>query len=190
MKRRALIASLSALASACSSGSSGPDPMQYGNAPQLPRQERGLVPTMKIAAPAPWGNRRPTVPAGYTITAIATGFGIARQTLILPNGDILVAEGRGGHESALRIKDFIVGVIKAKGTSPAKSGNRLTLLRDADGDGVYETRRLFADQLDAPYGLALVGDRLFVANQGSLVWFTYRPGQTAAGGPPALRRRT
>jgi glucose/arabinose dehydrogenase len=183
MKRLVALAALAALASGCSR-TSGPDPMQYGGDPQLPDPERGLLPTMKIASPAPWGNERPKVPAGYTITAIATGFGICRQTLVLPNGDILVAEGRGGGEPALRPKDVIGAVIKAKGTSPAKSGNRLTLLRDADGDGVYETRIVFADKLNAPYGLALVGNQLYVADQDALLRFAYTPGQTKAGGPP------
>jgi glucose/arabinose dehydrogenase len=124
------------------------------------------------------------VPPGYTITAIATGLRIPRQTLLLPNGDILVAEGRGGHAPKLRLKDFIAGKIKAKGNTTVKSGNRLTLLRDANGDGTYETKTVFADDLDAPYGMALVGDALYVANQGALVRFDYRAGQTKASGKP------
>jgi glucose/arabinose dehydrogenase len=184
MKRLIPVAALAALIGGCG-GETGPDPVQYGADPQLPEQERGLVPSMEIADPTPWGNARPTVPRGYRITAIATGFGIARQTLVLPNGDILVAEGRGGGAPALRPKDIIAAFIKAKGTSDSKSGNRLTLLRDADGDGVYEGRTVFADKLNAPYGLALVGGRLYVANQDALVRFDYRPGQTRASGPPA-----
>jgi glucose/arabinose dehydrogenase len=182
MKRLLAMASLAALAAGCSND--GPDPMQYGSAPQLPEAHRGLLPTMKIASPVGWGNARPTVPQGYTITAIATGFGIARQTLVLPNGDILVAEGRGGGEPALRPKDIIAGFIKAKGTSQAKSGNRLTLLRDGNGDGVYEMRTVFADKLNAPYGLALVGNQLYVADQDALLRLDYAPGQTKASGPP------
>jgi glucose/arabinose dehydrogenase len=139
---------------------------------------------MKVADPAPWGDLRPIVPNGYTVAAIATGLGIPRQALVLPNGDILVAEGRGGSAPALRPKDVIAGFIKAKGTTSVDSGNRLTLLRDRDGDGVYEGRTVFADDLNAPYGLALVGDRLYVANQDALVRFTYRDGQTRAEGPP------
>jgi len=183
MKRLLPLVALGALASGCSGGA-GSDPMQYGGDPQLPEPHRGLLPTMKIASPAAWGSARPQVPAGYTITAIATGFGICRQTLVLPNGDILVAEGRGGGEPALRPKDIIAGFIKAKGTSPAKSGNRLTLLRDANGDGVYETRIVFADKLNAPYGLALVGSQLYVADQDALLRFAYAPGQTKASAPP------
>jgi glucose/arabinose dehydrogenase len=184
MKRLFVVVALAGMACGCNRESGDRDPLQYGANPQLPEQHRGLLPTMKIADPTPWRDLRPKVPEGYTITAIATGFGIARQTLVLPSGDILVAEGRGGGEPALRPKDFIAGIIKAKGTSQAKSGNRLTLLRDADGDGVYEGRTVFADKLNAPYGLALVGDRLYVANQDALVRFAYRPGQTKASGPP------
>src|SRR5690606_32545238 len=101
-----------------------------------------------------------------------------------PNGDILVAEGRGGNAPRLKPKDVIASAIKAKGTTQVQSGNRLTLLRDADGDGVYEHRSVYADNLNAPYGLALVGDTLYVANQDALVRFDYREGQTQAGGPP------
>ena len=161
-----------------------PGPPQFGADPQLPDPHRGLLPTMKIAKPAAWGDRLPTVPQGYTITAIATDLGIPRQTLVLPNGDILVAEGRGGNAPKLTPKDMIASVIKAKGTTQVKSGNRLTLLRDADGDGTYEGRTIFADNLNAPYGLALVGNHLFVANQDALVRFDYRPGQTRASGSP------
>ena len=159
-------------------------PQAYGPDPKLPDPRRGVLPTMEIAKPAPWGERRPTAPDGYVVTAIATGLGIPRQTLVLPNGDILVAEGRGGGAPALRPKDIIANIIKAKGTSSAESGNRLTLLRDADGDGVYEGRSIFAENLNAPYGLALVGSQLYVANQDALVRFTYSVGQTRASAPP------
>ncbi|WP_207462591.1 sorbosone dehydrogenase family protein [Azospirillum sp. SYSU D00513] len=172
---------LMALLTACDGDPAAPD---YGSNPQLPEQERGLLPSMKIANPAPWGDRQPTVPEGYNITAIATDLGIPRQTLVLPNGDILVAEGRGGSAPALRPKDVIAGFIKAKGTTSVKSGNRLTLLRDGNGDGVYEERTVFADNLNAPYGLALVNGQLYVANQDALVRFSYRDGQTRAEGPP------
>ena len=124
------------------------------------------------------------MPAGYTIAPIATGLLIPRQTLVLPNGDILVAEGRGGSAPKLRPKDVVATYVKAKGTSAAKSGNRLTLLRDADADGTYELRTVFAEGLNAPYGMALVDGSLFVANQDALVRFDYRDGQTRADGPP------
>ena len=183
MKRRLWLAApiLVALASSCGRA---PSDEQYGPSPKLPEPQRGLLPSMKIAEPASWDAQRPTVPAGYTVTAIATGLGIPRQMLVLPNGDILIAEGRGGGAPALRPKDIIASVIKAKGTTSVASGNRLTLLRDADGDGVYEGRAIFAADLNAPYGLALANGQLYVANQDALVRFAYRPGQTRAAGAP------
>jgi glucose/arabinose dehydrogenase len=163
---------------------SDPDAPQYGPGPQLPDPQHQLFPTMKIADPAEWGDRKPQVPAGYSIAAIASGLGIPRQTLILPNGDILIAEGRGGGAPRLTPKDVIAAFIKAKGTSSVPGGNRLSLLRDADGNGTYETRTTFAEGLNAPYGLALIGNHLYVANQDALVRFDYQDGQLRAGRPP------
>jgi glucose/arabinose dehydrogenase len=155
-----------------------------GTEPALPEPRRGLLPDMVIPRPAGWGDDLPTVPEGYTITAIATGLAIPRQTLVLPNGDILVAEGKGQGAPALRPKDIIAGFIKALGKSPVPGGNRLTLLRDADGDGTYETQGVFAEGLNSPYGLALIDNALFVANQDAVVRFDYTDGQTQASGPP------
>ena len=183
MKRhvvRTLIA-CSGLLGACGNGAGD---SQYGASPELPKPDTQLLPTMKIARPAPWGNLQPVVPEGYRITAIATGLAIPRQTLVLPNGDILVSEGRGGHTPKLTPKDVIAARIKAKGTSPVKGGNRLTLLRDADGDGEYEVKTTFAENLDAPYGMALIGNKLHVANQDALVSFDYQEGQLNASGSP------
>ena len=171
------------LLSACSE-SKVDDSAQLGPNPELPEVQRGLLPTLKIADPAGWGDRRPIVPSGYEIKAIATDLQIPRQTLVLPNGDILVAEGRGGNASKQRPKDFIAGYFKSKGTTSVKSGNRLTLLRDSDNDGNYETRTVFAKNLNAPYGLALIKDQLYVANQDAVVQFDYQLGQTEASGPP------
>ncbi len=180
--RVALMATVAITLVAC--GGNDPAPEQYGVEPALPSRETTLLPDMGIAEPVGWGDQHPTVPSGYAIAAIATDLRIPRQTLVLPNGDILVAEGKGGHAPKLRPKDLIAGKIKAKGTTPVESGNRLTLLRDADGDGIYELRTVFAEGLDAPYGLALIGNTLYVANQGALVKFHYQPGQTRATRAP------
>ena len=174
---------IAVLLSACSE-SKVDDAAQLGPDPELPEAQRGLLPTLKIADPAGWGDRRPVVPSGYKITAFATDLQIPRQTLVLPNGDILVAEGRGGHAPKLRPKDFIAGYFKSKGTTSVKSGDRLTLLRDGNNDGTYETRTVFAENLNAPYGLALIDDQLYVANQDAVVQFDYQPGQTEASGLP------
>ncbi|TYT25635.1 sorbosone dehydrogenase family protein [Luteimonas viscosa] len=187
MNRLALTTAL-ALAATLAGCGREPAPLQYGADPQLPEPERGLLPDMVIAEPAGWGDRLPTVPEGFEVRAIATDLRIPRQTLVLPNGDILVAEGRGGNAPSLKPKDVIAGPIKAAGTTQVESGDRLTLLRDADGDGDYEVQTVFADDLDAPYGLALVGNDLYVANQDAVVRFDYRPGQTqaSAGTPETL----
>ncbi|GEM_PF-1584866 len=79
--------------------------------------------------------------------------------MVLPNGDILVAEGSGGNAPALRPKDIIAGLIKKQGKSPVEGGDRITLLRDSDGDGQTDLQTTFIDGLDAPYGLALVDAR-------------------------------
>ena len=183
--RPVLLIGFAALAlSACDSE---PAPQQLGANPSLPEPHRGLLPDMTIPRPAAWGDDRPTVPQGYTIQAIATDLRIPRQTLVLPNGDILVTEGTGGQNaSRLNPKAFIAGIIKSWGRTSVPGGNRLTLLRDADGDGTYESRSIFADNLNGPYGLALVDDVLYVANQDAVVRFDYREGQTQASGPPTL----
>ncbi|UPQ82076.1 sorbosone dehydrogenase family protein [Pseudomonas knackmussii] len=156
----------------------------YGANPKLPEPERGLLPSMKIAEPSPWGDAIPTVPDNFTVTAIATDLKVPRQTLVLPNGDILVAEGKGGNAPKLKPKDVIAGYIKAQGNTSVKGGDRLTLLRDADGDGTYELQTVFADDLNAPYGLAFHDGNLYVANQDSVVRFAYEEGQTEASGEP------
>lgn len=175
-----------ALAFALAACGSDPEVVQYGSNPELPEQQRGLLPNMKVPRPANWGDDRPVVPQGYTIAAIATDLKIPRQTLVLPNGDILVAEGSGGGAPPLQPKDFIAGLIKKQGKSSVEGGDRLTLLRDSDGDGTYEGRTIFAEDLNAPYGLALVNGAIYVANQDSLVRFAYSDGQTRASGPPTL----
>ncbi len=182
MMRPSLLVTAAALL--LSAGATASGATQYGASPELPEPQRGLLPTMKIPRPANWGDARPTVPQGYRIEPIATDLRIPRQTLVLPNGDILVAEGSGGGASALRPKDIIANFIKSLGKTSVKGGNRLTLLRDADGDGTYEAKGVFADKLNAPYGLAFANGAIYVANQDALVRFDYADGQTEASGPP------
>ena len=174
--------SMALLLSAC--GADGDKTQARGPDPKMPDVQHTLLPSMKIAEPVAWGEEKPTVPEGYSVTAIATDLKIPRQTLVLPNGDILVAEGRGGSAAKLKPKDVIASYIKAKGNTQVKGGNRLTLLRDADGDGTYETKTVFAENLNAPYGLAFANGKVYVANQDALVRFDYVDGQTQAGGPP------
>lgn len=159
-------------------GNSDPDLDQTGERPELPEQNDALVPAMEIPTPQGWGYDLPTVPEGYTVTAIAKDLKIPRQVLVLPNGDILVAEGSGGNAPKLRPKDIIAGWIKQRGKSSVKGGDRITLLRDRDGDGQTDLQTTFIEGLDAPYGLAFVDNTIYVANQDNLVSFPYTEGAT------------
>ena len=181
MKRIVLLALAFSLAG-CQS-QSDPDLDQTGERPDLPQQSDTLLPAMKIPTPKGWDGDLPTVPEGFTVTAIAKDLKIPRQMLLLPNGDILVAEGSGGHAPAVRPKDVIAGMIKKRGKSSVEGGNRITLLRDRDGDGQTDLQTTFIDGLDAPYGLAFVDGKIYVANQGNLVSFDYTEGATRIDGP-------
>ncbi|MFB7882122.1 PQQ-dependent sugar dehydrogenase [Brevundimonas diminuta] len=157
---------------------------EVGPAPDLPEIRETLLPPMRIAKPVGWGDETPRAPEGFVVTALATDLRIPRQMLVLPNGDILVAEGRGGGAPALRPKDVIAGVIKKQGNTKVNGGDRITLLRDADNDGRAEVRTVFIDGLNAPYGLAYVDGRIYVAEQDALVSFPYVEGRTRITAPP------
>ena len=180
--KRIVLLSLAFSLAACQS-QSDPDLDQTGERPDLPRQSDTLLPAMKIPTPKGWDGELPTVPEGFTVTPIAKDLKIPRQMLLLPNGDILVAEGSGGHAPAVRPKDVIAGMIKKRGKSSVEGGNRITLLRDRDGDGQTDLQTTFIDGLDAPYGLAFVDGKIYVANQGNLVSFDYTEGATRIDGP-------
>ncbi len=157
---------------------------EVGPKPDLPEIRETLLPPMRIAKPVGWGDETPRAPEGFVVTALATDLRIPRQMLVLPNGDILVAEGRGGGAPALRPKDVIAGGIKKQGNTKVDGGDRITLLRDADNDGRAEVRTVFIDGLNAPYGLAYVDGRIYVAEQDALVSFPYVEGQTRITAPP------
>jgi len=180
--KRIVLLSLAFSLAACQS-QSDPALDQTGERPDLPQQSDTLLPAMKIPTPKGWDGELPTVPEGFTVTAIAKDLKIPRQMLLLPNGDILVAEGSGGHAPAVRPKDVIAGMIKKRGKSSVEGGNRITLLRDRDGDGQTDLQTTFIDGLDAPYGLAFVDGKIYVANQGNLVSFDYTEGATRIDGP-------
>lgn len=190
MMRRLLATSALTLAFAVTAcGRPAENLNQTGPNPELPNRNETLIPPMKIASPTGWDGALPTVPQGFRITAMATDLNIPRQMLVLPNGDILVAEGAGGKAPKLRPKDVIAGVIKARGKSSVKGGNRITLLRDANGDGTPEVRTVFIENLDAPYGLAFVDGNLYVANQDALLRFPYQEGQTRITAPGQVLTR-
>ena len=180
--KRILILGCAMGLAACGDGDA--DLNQTGPQPELPEVNETLLPAMNIATPVDWNGEQPSVPDGFTITALATDLKIPRQMLVLPNGDILVAEGTGGNAPKVRPKDVVAGIIKAQGKTSVESGNRITLLRDADRDGVAEVRTVFIDDLNAPYGLAFVDGSIYVANQDALLEFPYVEGQTQITASP------
>ena len=183
MKMRLVsIAALSLALAACG-GSSDPDVQETGPTPELPELDQSLIPAMHIAPPGNWNGDLPTVPEGFTISVVADDLRIPRQMLMLPNGDLLIAEGSGGGAPALRPKDVLAGLIKARGKSSVEGGDRITLIRDSDGDGVPELRTVLIDDLNAPYGMAFVDGNLYVANQDAVMRFPYQEGQTEITAP-------
>lgn len=182
MNPRALLL-VGAMLTLAACGQSGEDLSQTGASPQLPKPDETLLPPMKIARPQGWEGQTPKAPEGFSVTALATDLKIPRQMLVLPNGDVLVAEGSGGAAPKLRPKDVIAGYIKSLGKTPVKGGDQITLLRDADNDGHAETRTTFVSGLNAPYGLAFVDGALYVANQDALLRFPYQEGQTSISAP-------
>jgi len=180
--KRILILGCAMGLAACGDGDAGLN--QTGPQPELPEVSERLLPAMNIATPVDWNGEQPSVPDGFTVTALATDLKIPRQMLVLPNGDILVAEGTGGNAPKVRPKDVVAGIIKAQGKTSVESGSRITLLRDADRDGVAEVRTVFIDDLNAPYGLAFVDGSIYVANQDALLEFPYVEGQTQITASP------
>jgi glucose/arabinose dehydrogenase len=119
------------------------------------------------------------------VQALATGLDHPRWLHVLPNGDVLVAETNAPPrpEDVQGFKAWVAGKIMARAGAKTPSANRITLLRDADGDGRAELRETFADGLNSPFGMALVGDRFYVANTDAVLEFAYAPGQTRLAGP-------
>lgn len=165
-----------------------------GPSPQLPPpKDGGLIPTVNIAPAEGWPpGAMPKAPAGFKVTAYATGLQHPRWVYTLPNGDVLVAESnapppkdgaKNVHAEGLRGKAMEFVMKRAGAGVP--SANRITLLRDSDGDGVAETRHVFLGGLFSPFGMALVGNELFIANADGIVKVPYQAGQTSIGATPA-----
>jgi glucose/arabinose dehydrogenase len=169
--------SLAALGACAQNG--GDPSKQYGPNPVLPEPEQYLLPPMSVPRAVGWKpGEMPTVPAGLRIQAMATGLLHPRIVYALPNGDVLVVESNGPGTVPFRPKDYIQGKVKAVAGAAQKGGNRITLLRDANGDGMPELKTVFIDHLHSPYGIALVGDTLYVANTDAILQFKYTPGAT------------
>jgi glucose/arabinose dehydrogenase len=156
-------------------------PLQTGADPALPEPAKTLIPTVKIAPATGWPEgKMPTAAAGGTVTPFAVGLEHPRWVYVLPNGDVLVAETAAPKrpDEGKSLKGRVMGMAMKKAGSAVPSANRITLLRDADGDGVAELRVPFLEGLNSPFGMTLVGNDLYVANTDAVVRFRYTPGAT------------
>lgn len=160
----------------------------YGPNPTLPAPSRSLFPTVNVADATGWPEGRTPVPArGFRVQAFASGLDHPRWLYRLPNGDILVAETNAPpkpEEKKGGLRAWVQGLVMKKAGAVTPSANRITLLRDADGDGVAETRTVFLQNLMSPFGMALVGETLYVANADAVVAFPYQAGQTRIDAAP------
>ncbi|WP_354223068.1 sorbosone dehydrogenase family protein [Bradyrhizobium sp. F1.4.3] len=158
----------------------GGDPkLQIGANPVLPPLHQYLLPPIRIATPVGWESETPKVPQGMQVHALATGLQHPRSVYVLPNGDVLVVESNGPKAPIFRPKDLITGVVQSFAGAKAKDANRITLLRDTNGDGIPDVRSVFLDHLNSPFGVALVGHDLYVANTDAIMRYPYQDGQTS-----------
>jgi glucose/arabinose dehydrogenase len=153
----------------------------FGPAPQLPPPTSTLIPTVNVAPAKGWPpGGKPTGAQGTIVNAFATGLDHPRWLYVLPNGDVLVAETNAPPKPEDRkgIKGWFMKQYMKKAGAGVPSANRITLLRDADGDGVAETRSIFLEGLNSPFGMALIGNDFYVANTDAVVRFSYVQGAT------------
>jgi glucose/arabinose dehydrogenase len=156
-----------------------PENAVTGAQPQLSRARKQTVPTVKIAKPVGWsGNAMPTPAEGLQVQPFARGLDHPRWLYRLPNGDVLVAESNSPPREGGGIKGWFMRHFMGRAGAGVPSANRITLLRDANGDGVAEQRSTLLEGLNSPFGMAVAGDWLYVANTDALVRFPFRVGQT------------
>lgn len=177
----ALIVSSAIALSACANASSFSEINSYGPNPQLPEPDTSLIPTVNVVEAVGWGAiEQPTPVNGATVTALARGLDHPRWLHVLPNGDVLVAETNAPPrpDDAKGIKGWFFKRYQKKAGGAVPSANRITLLRDADGDGNAEVRTAFLTGLNSPFGMALAGNVLFIANTDAVVKVPYTEGAT------------
>jgi glucose/arabinose dehydrogenase len=174
---------------ACGSVAVSASDTGVGPNPSLPQPEKSLIPTVHIAKAIGWpAGAMPTAPAGFKVTAFATGLDHPRWIHVLPNGDVLVAETNAPPkpEDGKGIKGIVMKLVMKRAGAGVPTGNRITLLRDSNGDGVAETRSVFLSGLNSPFGMALVGSELFIANSDAIVKVPYVTGQKAIAVAPVM----
>ncbi|KZD11971.1 PQQ-dependent sugar dehydrogenase [Oceanibaculum pacificum] len=168
----------------CGDSAELPEEQTVGQNPTLPPPATSLIPTVNIAPAKRWAeDQQPQPAAGLAVTAFARDLDHPRWLHVLPNGDVLVAESNAPERPERKgVRTFIMNKVMARAGAGVPSADRITLLRDADGDGVAELRTEFLTGLNSPFGMALVGDRLYVANTDAVVRFPYSEGQTRIDG--------
>ncbi|WP_236201781.1 PQQ-dependent sugar dehydrogenase [Pseudomonas pseudonitroreducens] len=177
---------LAALAlTGCGDKSALPFTAGTGPQPQLPEPQSSLLPTVNIATATGWpAGQMPRAAQGLEVQRFADQLEHPRWLYVLPNGDVLVAESSAPpKEESGGLKDWVAGKVMAKAGASVPSANRITLLRDADGDGVPEQRSVLLEGLFSPFGMALVDNWLYVANADAVVRFPYQTGETTISAP-------
>ncbi|PIO96942.1 PQQ-dependent sugar dehydrogenase [Pleomorphomonas carboxyditropha] len=170
----------------CGDQSLLPPGADVGPAPRIVAPVTGVIPTLNIAPAVGWpAGETPTAAPGLKVTAFAAGLDHPRNIHVLPNGDVLVAESAAPPkpDDSPGLVGFVMRRVMARAGAGGPSANRITLLRDTDGDGVADLRSVFLTGLNSPYGMALIGDRLYVANTDAIMRYPYRRGETAITDP-------
>lgn len=165
----------------CTMPSKSPSNDSYGSQPHLPKPKSSLLPTVNIAPAKGWPEgKMPTTATGLKVQAFAKGLQHPRWLYVLPNGDVLVAETDAPPkpDDSKGIKGKIMKWVMQRAGSSHPSANRISLLRDSNGDGVAEQKIVFLQNLNSPFGMALVGNMLYVANTDALMRFPYQNGAT------------
>ncbi|WP_283183630.1 PQQ-dependent sugar dehydrogenase [Pseudomonas svalbardensis] len=158
-----------------------------GPSPKLPEPNKTLIPTVNIAPAIGWPDgAKPIATTGTQVTAFADGLDHPRWLYVLPNGDVLVAETNAPSkpDDGKGIRGWVMGKVMGRAGAGVPSPNRITLLRDKDHDGVAETRTVFLENLNSPFGMTLVGNDLYVADTDRLLRFHYENGETAIKSQP------
>ena len=180
--RLALLIMLAGTLAACGESSTLKVSDGTGPSPRLPEPNKTLIPTVNIAPAIGWPDgAKPTAAPGTQVAAFAEGLDHPRWLYVLPNGDVLVAETNAPPkpDDAKGIRGWVMEKVMGRAGAGVPSPNRITLLRDADHDGVAETRTVFLENLNSPFGMTLVGNDLYVADSDKLLRFPYQPGETA-----------
>ncbi len=187
LKNLLLISVCALSVGACGDSSKLPQQATEGSSPTIPQANSALLPTVKIAEATGWAaGQTPVAAQGLSVAAFAKDLVHPRWLYALPNGDVLVAETNAPAdrpEDAKGVKGFFYKQAQKRAGAGTPSPDRITLLRDKDGDGVAETRSVLIDKLHSPFGMALIGDTLYVANTDSVVAFPYVEGATKIDQP-------